>query len=268
MSEHRSRFKHYLISPSQLKAEALQLREALMEFQRAYEQDEIHAGEWATLFVALYLNHRQSKWWMKKSQPWRQSDDSFLAFCLSQLELLKLPGSIGRTLYFWQRGEYSLLLASKAVTPYQMLRQQAEGRRVVTLAQEQALHGRLVDGERDALEFLLHDLVHAGLFFESREHFEAQKNFFTSVLRLVDGGHFEDYQSNAEFQKDFHYLISDMNSHPAHLAAHLKASYVKHLLALEGKTAKQELSGESKKHLADRLVYWQREGAFEVSLDA
>lgn len=268
MSEHRSRFKHYLISPSQLKTEALQIREALLEFQRAYAQNEINTGEWATLFIALYLNHRQPKWWMKKAQPWGREGDAFLAYCLSRIELLKLPGAIGRTLYFWQRGEYSLRLTSEVISPYEMLREQAQGRRVVTLAHEQALRGELVDGERDALEFLLHDLVHAGLFFESREHFLAQKNFFSSVLQLVDGGHFDEQKDDKEFQKDFHYLISDMNSHPAHLAAHLKASYVKHLLVLEGKSAAGELSVESKKHLSSRLRSWQRDGAFEVSLDA
>lgn len=268
MNEHRSRFKAYLVPVAALKAEAQNLAPYLQEFRAQYLAGTITAAEWATLFVFLYLNqrHPHTPWWMKKQNPWAGEKNYFLAHWLKNYQFKKLPDSIARALYYWQQGEYKIIFKDKMISPYEMLQYQARGERVVTLAYQEAEEGLLVDGARDALEFLLHDLVHADLFFETKEKWQEQKSFFQSVLTLVDQGQLIEEQKNPQFQQDFHYLISDMNSHPAHLAAMLKASYIKHLLVHEGKTTNQELSEVAQTHLSKQLTHWQKLGAFDVAL--
>jgi hypothetical protein len=268
MIAHRSRFKAYLIDHTQLKSEAEKLKPYLLEFERAYCAGEISAAEWATLFVLLYLNERSSGvWWMKKASSWGGEKTDFLSHWLSEFQIKKIPDSVCRTLYFWGQSKYAIELKQSFITPREMLIYQAEGRRVVTLAQSCALAGETVDGFRDALEFLLHDLVHADLFFSCEKKFIEQKNFFSSILKLLERGLLDQEQKvDPQFQQDFNYLISDMNSHPAHLAAMLRASYIKHLLFREGKSARGSLSSESLGKLKQDLKTWQRVGDFQLEL--
>jgi hypothetical protein len=271
MNEHRSRFKAYLISHRELIGEAEILAPSLREFQSAFERQEISAAEWATLFVFIYLQKRSggNSWWMKKSNSWAPSNESsfFLSHWFQSFQIKKLPDSVSRALYSWLQGKYAIRLQQNFISPYEMLQYQARGERVVTLSHHSAVNGELVDGARDAFEFLLHDLVHADLFFSSPENFLEQKSFFSSLLRLLEQGLFvEEQKDDVQFREDFNYLISDMNSHPAHLAAMLKASYIKHLLAVEGKAPQGTLSADSQRLLAQRLHHWQSAGRFEFQL--
>jgi hypothetical protein len=268
MIPHHSRFRAYLIDHTQLKNEAEKLKPYLLEFERAYSEGEISQAEWATLFVFLFLNERSAKnWWMKKTSSWKGEKSGFLAHWLREFQIKKLPDSVSRTLYFWGQEKYAIELKQSDITPREMLAYQAQGRRVVTLSQACALNGELVDGSRDALEFLLHDLVHADLFFSDEKKFNDQKSFFSSLLKLLEEGFLcQEQQTDPQFQKDFNYLISDMNSHPAHLAAMLKASYIKHLLFKEKKEVTDPLSPQALHSLEHGLKTWQRVGNFQFEL--
>lgn len=126
-----------------------------------------------------------------------------------------------------------------------MLKLQASGHRIVTLSRESLFSGALVDGRRDAFEFLLHDLVHAALFF-SKTH-EEQVHFFKLLLNgysLFE----EDMKRDREFTYALEYTMSDMNTSKEHLVHSLRAACINLQKREEGLAKDQRLSdaGEQK----------------------
>lgn len=171
-------------------------------------------------------------------------------FC-TNFDFKKMPASITRSLLAWSEGTARLILKDSPVTPMEMLAVQARGERIVTLDLRAALEGELVDGRRDAFEFLLHDLVHADLFF-SDGHGD-QVRFFRGMEPVLHEDYFvQALQQNPEFKKDIDYLISDMNSHSEHMQGLLKASLVKHQLFSERKGPSDTLSDEGRQQLERR----------------
>jgi len=81
---------------------------------------------------------------------------------------------------------------------------------------------------RDALEFLLHDLLHMEKFVDPQT-FDEQVGFFQSVLRLHDGEpqrFFDGFGGDALLWNQIEYCISDMNAWSVHLVKFLKAKFL------------------------------------------
>jgi hypothetical protein len=270
MQEHKSRFKSYLIAATELAAEAARLRPQLEVLRDL--QGRLSDAERVLLFVFVYAQSRNpDQWWISRgSHACSLNKVGFLfselpvefrylrkilantleEFC-TRYDFKKLPGSIARAIYEWKWGKYNLVLKDRPITPLEMLAAQAEGRRIVTLDMAAALEGRLVDGQRDALEFLLHDLVHADLFF-SEGHGE-QVRFFKKFQAVVGEDFFTTaLERDTEFRRDIEYLISDMNSNVAHMQGLLKASLTKHQLFLESKQPHDTLSDAGRALLEQR----------------
>lgn len=191
---------------------------------------------------ALNFAHRQGKvesadtTFISAKRSHVQAIESLSDF-FSRYRLKKLPQAIERVLWLWSSRKASLYLSETPVTPQTMLEMQSRGERVVTCSREAFLNGKMVDGKRDALEFLLHDLTHADLFFSETHNEQIQ---FFSVLKSVLEKPVVD--SDPQFQAALEYIMSDMNSNHAHLQLSLRAAVIdrerrKHQLASHEKLA-------------------------------
>ena len=108
-------------------------------------------------------------------------------------------------------------------TPMQVLRQQASGSRVITmfrsLEELSSKHKAMLyymDGmqnhEKDALEFLIHDIIHME-HFTNDDIYEEQVGFFICMLNLENGNpkkFFKEHGYDEILWKELEYVISDM----------------------------------------------------------
>jgi len=264
MQEHQSRFKAYIIPSAKLADEAQKLAPAIEEL----EKSPFAPAEKVFLFIALFAESRRPAHWYQSKSKNHVGENGFanlsshfdflknleiknLEDFTARFEFKKLPGAIAHCLAEWNAHRRALALKDKAITPAAMLEAQGRGERIVTLDWQAAREGRLVDGRRDALEFLLHDLVHADLFF-AEDHRE-QRDFFARFQQAYSDRWISDaMRTNAEFETDIHYLMADMNSHVGHMQAHLKASLIKHQLFTENKKSHDTLSAEGREDLERR----------------
>ncbi|UYL09501.1 hypothetical protein B9G69_002800 [Bdellovibrio sp. SKB1291214] len=101
---------------------------------------------------------------------------------------------------------------------------QAQGRRCVSMLIGSEEIRSFVEEGRDVLGFIVHDLIHADHFFHDPIRAQAQVLFcqrLVEVLKLPAIQHM--LVKDETFRKEFHYLMSDMNSVPLNLLKTLKA---------------------------------------------
>jgi hypothetical protein len=125
---------------------------------------------------------------------------------------------------------YPLILLDHIPQPEEMLEIQCEGKRFVTLLLGEEWQKCQIGRHDGACEFLLHDLEHAHKFFGEPHTYIGQVKFFRKIKAAHQKGYFADALTDPQFQSEFHYLISDMNSHPLHLLKYLKAIVLNALL--------------------------------------
>ncbi len=267
MLQHKSRFKHYLISPASLREESGSVAPAVAELTKLSAKYELAPAEQVLFFILIFLHQRKGDSWImpsgKKVAPFtsqiRQGvrTSSIDSACLASFKKLKhseffldiavefrirlLPQAIFDVLWKWSRGDCELLLWSRVPTPFEMLDLQSQGKRIVTMDLEKAARGELVDGQRDAFEFLLHDLLHADLFFKDGQSHQQQTTFFAQLKEIILRESLLE-TSDPLFLKDLSYLMSDMNSHRAHLEAHFKAILIAFRLRQETLAPHESLS--------------------------
>lgn len=135
-------------------------------------------------------------------------------FC--NLSHRSIPLSVNRALMGWAIGKYPLDLCFEIPTPMQVFGLQLEGRRCVSLLNDFNINSKY-NNSRDPLGFLLHDLIHADNFFSNPFFVRGQTKFLNLINRNIQKCDFEDLNKDTAFANEFNYLISDMNSHPAHL---------------------------------------------------
>jgi hypothetical protein len=258
--QHQSRFKKYLINPDSLAAEAHELAVFFTKIQT--HSSKLNPAEQVLLFVLTYLFQRRGEAWRMSSG--RQSETSTQGMTVESLadsfpflekftntknliditveyRIKELPQAIFDILHKWGEGACELLLWKHVPTPIEMLKYQAQGKRIVTMDLEKAARGVLIDGHRDSFEFLLHDLLHADLFFKDQENHLQQRDFFAQLQKTIAR---ESLLETADdlFLKDLAYLMSDMNSHRAHLEAHFKAILIQRRLRVEQRASSDPLS--------------------------
>lgn len=138
-----------------------------------------------------------------------------------QLKGVALDSRLG--LVGWMEARYPLDLRFDIPAPHEMLAHQCRGRRFVTFRNSEELLFEPIGRHRGALEFLLHDLEHAHKFFGDPHLQQGQIAFFRKLTQALEARIFSGLLAEAKFEADFHYLMSDMNSHPLHLWKYLKA---------------------------------------------
>ncbi len=153
----------------------------------------------------------------------------------------RAPFALGQ----WLRGIWPLQLHEDIPGPRAVLGLQARGTRAVTaLTAWPRLH-RPVLNKPDAFAFFLHDLEHAYMFFHSPALHAGQRAFFAALQDACDRGVFTPYYGDAGFVAKFHYLMSDMNTHPEHSRQYLRAILIEFYLRRECRAPVETLTPAS-----------------------
>lgn len=149
-------------------------------------------------------------------------DLSFSEF-LRTVRMKPLPEVAQRAIYFIFTKKYPITVLDYEPSPRELLQIQCDGRRIITFKSDYLNWPTQMFGHRDPLSFWLHDCIHAEHFFSQPENFVSQLGFYKFVAHAYAAHCWPDISQNLNFENDFSYLISDMNSHPLHLFKTLKA---------------------------------------------
>lgn len=175
---------------------------------------------------------------------------------LDWLERYQFRGVIGNVpvaLVQWLRGAWPLIAREDAPAPLEMLRMQARGYRAVTILTEYPRLREPVLNKPDAFAFFVHDLEHACKFFHSPALCAGQCAFFAMLEDAVDRDVFAPYFTDVEFVTRFHYLMSDMNTHPEHSRQYLRAILVECHLRHERKGRREPLSSAAEQAIEEAM---------------
>ncbi len=186
----------------------------------------------------------------------RQDGAALRAWLLDRLTRYQFRGVIANVpaaLGQWLRGAWRLVLREDIPSPREVLRMQARGVRPVTVLADYPRLLKPVLNKSDAFAFFRHDLEHAWKFFHSPALHAGQRAFFGVLEDAIDRGVFMPHFNDPEFVGKFHYLMSDMNTHPEHSRQYLRAILVEFYLRRERKTATQALSPSAEQAIADLL---------------
>lgn len=185
--------------------------------------------------------------------------DAVLAEWFGAYRFYRIAPAVPEAFRHWLRQDWPLQLLSRIPSPREVLTMQANGRRPVTLIDlPRALQPILT--KPDGLAFLVHDLEHAWKFFNDPRQFALQQTFFALLSKALAAGIFAPYQSDLLFMTKLDYLISDMNTHPAHGLLYLHAVLIEMLLRQEHKSPRESLSEAARQVLGDLIhelgSYW------------
>lgn len=237
----QGRFKKVLASAEQLREEAPELARRVAPLFLAWEAKHLTDAELVASWSLIYLRlrHPRSWWGAKRAAPlhahhlslklrdlpieWTQEESALLEQYTTLGELWSkrafkaTPEAVHRAILAWSTGAYPLVMMERVPTVEEVLTQQMQGQRCVTLFREQTSLAKLILGERDALGFAFHDLIHADHFFHDNQLMRGQIGFYRQVDDLLRGGLLAPFMAAAEFPEQLDYVVADMNSHPVHL---------------------------------------------------
>lgn len=241
-SSRAGRFKKKLVSPEVLITETLPIQAKLAPFHDLLISSKISQADFTACYLIIYLSHRFPGTWLgssmaqeKKSGPaWRELPFEFEPNILKRLEKVdslyslfagfafkSTPLAVNRAILEWADGRYGLEQMFRIPSPAEVLSQQKSGRRCVTTIIDQRI-SRYILGERDALSFTMHDLIHADHFYHHNDCYQGQMGFYGLLDKTIN---FFDLSHQA-FTTEFEYLIADMNAYAIHLLKCLKSAMV------------------------------------------
>lgn len=151
-----------------------------------------------------------------------------LAVLLRHTQWRGIPDAARSALLAWRDGQYPLQLHFGIPASDMVFDLQKQGQRCITFflrAEEMsALHH-----ERDALSFVVHDLMHAHAFYADPVRMRQQVGFYhwLDKARRVPALA-ERLSHSPAFSDSWEYIVSDMNSYCGHLLKTLHASIVSH----------------------------------------
>jgi hypothetical protein len=226
---------------------------------RRWRSGEVNDAAYAGIYFLLWQIERHGKRFASRrhksdprpdSQAWLADIDALSEKALSRqlrqwfarYQFLGVIPNVPAALYHWVGGAWPLTLMERIPSPLEVLDMQAAGTRPVTLLSAFPRLLRPVLSKPDAFAFMVHDLEHAYKFLQDGELRDGQIEFFRALQRCVQGRHFETYLADTAFARKFDYLISDMNTHPAHSVQYLQAILIDYHLRREGKQASDPVS--------------------------
>jgi hypothetical protein len=141
---------------------------------------------------------------------------------LNSHRIKALPESCFRSLCYMKTGRYPLSLSSGVISPFDLLKIQLRGERIVSMDEDFESWPEREYSGRDYLGFILHDLIHADHFFFEPKHRDGQLGFYRFVNGFINEQSLISLLESSSpnligFRGGFEYIISDMNSHPLHL---------------------------------------------------
>lgn len=148
---------------------------------------------------------------------------------LCRLSWRSIPLAVARALMAWQAGTYPLQLLTHIPSPEEVLKMQADGKRCVSMLIKKDEISNFVENNRDVLGFIVHDLLHADHFFSDSVNAARQVHFSKKLIEVYQMPQIQQMlKTDEEFKREFHYLMSDMNSVPFHLIKTFKAILLGH----------------------------------------
>ncbi len=252
-SSRSGRFKKKLIPEAFLLGEATYIESSMEKVLEFHHQEKLSDVALTTIYLLLLLSHRHPGTWLGslKSKPLPAGD---LSFALKDLALLGLsfepniekrlakystlgdivahfalkstPEAVNRALLQWSLGVYPLELMFRIPKPFEVLNQQKKGRRCVSVLTDPTIISKFILGERDALSFTMHDLIHADHFYFHNESYQGQLGFYGFLDFCLKEKHFDEHLKVTKFQAEFEYLIADMNAYAVHLLKCLKSALI------------------------------------------
>ena len=242
-SSRAGRFKTKLVSDAELKIEAPKVKELLAPMHDLLRLQKITPEEFTGIFLILSLSVRYPGNWLGAKRPSlgishqlniSLSDFDFepnikkrlanvknLGELFNNFALKSTPEAVNRAMLSWSNGSYPLELMFRIPNPREVLEQQKNGRRCLTVL----IHDEYLFG-RDYLSFTMHDLIHADHFYHNNESYQGQLGFYGLLHKSLCAGFFRELMSVPGFQAEFEYLISDMNAYAIHLMKCLKSAMI------------------------------------------
>jgi hypothetical protein len=252
-SSRAGRFKKKLVSESALLEEAEVIPAKLAPFLDLFSKKQMTSAELTAVYIIIYLAHRFPGNWVGSLRPSfniqhqlnfplaglkeaglifeaniakRLSGRQTLGDIFQYFALKSTPQAVNRSLLSWSSGSYQLELMFRIPLPREVLDQQKHSRRCVSLLWEKEKISKFILGERDALSFTMHDLIHADHFFHNNFSYQGQLGFYGLLDHCMEQGHFREHLNNDKFESEFEYLISDMNAYAIHLLKCLKSALI------------------------------------------
>lgn len=156
-------------------------------------------------------------------------------------------------------------------SPNEVLGWQQQGQRCISLLSDvDTLAQGLIDN-KDPFKFALHDIEHAYHFFKNDNLKKGQIGFYKSLDKIIEKIDTRPFWTDVNFQRDFNYLISDMNSHCVHLTKTLHAILLIAYKKSEQPSVKDNVEFQSfwKNLFSDwKLTSLQQKSFFNVNLDS
>jgi hypothetical protein len=241
----QGRFRKKLVGLEELEKEAPFIEKEMTSFVQEFNERKMSAPELCGIYILIVLNYRRPFHLLGQKistlttnhclnfpchrlplNPQILSKVAHLSIgdIFNQFSLRSTPISVNRALLQWSKNNYHLELMFKIPGPLEVLDQQVHAKRCVSLLYKSHFSKKYILGERDALSFLMHDLIHADHFFHHNECFEGQISFYGLIQKEKD--FFSDLLNNPKFHDEFEYLISDMNAYAIHAFKCLKSAII------------------------------------------
>ena len=250
ISSRAGRFKKKLVSSEVLLIEAGPLEAKLAPLVATYKSGQLSASEFTAAYLITILSHRNPGTWagakraklntphhmptLLKDLPLKFEPNiqrrlegiTNLGDLFAQFAFKSTPEAVNRAILAWSHGDYRLELMFRIPTPQEVLDQQKQGRRCVTAIVQATQLKKYILGQRDALSFTMHDLIHADHFYHHNDSFQSQLGLYALLDFCMKQNHFEEHLKLNKFQDEFEYLIADMNAYAVHLLKCLKSALI------------------------------------------
>jgi hypothetical protein len=221
------RFRKHLFAEAELIEKRVALEKAILPLKVVWQNHAVCEAEVVAKYIYNFLKVMRPSDFLGGPHSVNLTQTSLESFeaikIFSRLSLRSVPLAVNRSLVAWAEGRYPLRLLDYVPTAQQILDWQSQGQRIVTCFFKPEELTKWVEGSRDPVGFVMHDLIHADHFFCDQDLARDQVAFYKTTKERFEQGEFAEYfLRSTNFQKQFEYIISDMNSHPAHLELSLQ----------------------------------------------
>lgn len=248
-SSRSGRFKKKLITLDSLQNEVPRFLELFQKSLTLFDERKITEAELSAHYILIGLSLRYPGTWPGSRQQTssgithnlnsllpehlplepnvkRRLEGLSIGEIFNHFALKSTPPFVNRALLHYSTGNYPLELMFKIPTPRDVLDQQKNGRRCLTLIIKEKQMKDYILGERDYLGFCLHDLIHADHFYHSNMSYQGQLGLYRLLAKEMDKGVFDELLEIEKFESEFEYIIADMNAYPIHLLKCLKSAII------------------------------------------
>lgn len=216
MSLRKGHFKKNMFTEEQLALEAVTLHPKIEKIRTQWKNNELTDAQMAAHYILTIVHHRYPFHTMLG--PVRE--------IFSERSLRGVPQAVNKMILNWIDGNANLILLEHVPTPKEVLAQQKQGKRCVTMMTALSGLSKNVLGERDALGFLIHDLQHAERFFAHHDTQKGQIGFYHFIGELFELDEVRKMmKQDTQFCEEFEYAMSDMNAYCVHLLKYLTSAF-------------------------------------------